>query len=81
VALAPILDPKIPFLAAALDLQKVQVQLQAVIPDLRQVRAARLVRHIHISTRIPDRRPYTEAILTLCEQRLRAMAKASLKPR
>lgn len=29
-----------------------------------------LVRHIHISTRIPERRPYTEAILSLCEARL-----------
>lgn len=30
-----------------------------------------LVRHIHISYRIPARRPYTEAILDLCENRLR----------
>ncbi|MGP1384836.1 MAG: phosphotransferase family protein [Thainema sp.] len=30
-----------------------------------------LVRHIHISTRIPTRRPYTESILSLCEGRLR----------
>ncbi|MBE9113788.1 phosphotransferase, partial [Nodosilinea sp. LEGE 07298] len=29
-----------------------------------------LVRHLHISTRIPSRRPYTEAILKLCETRL-----------
>ncbi len=29
-----------------------------------------LVRHIHISTRIPARQPYTESILSLCERRL-----------
>lgn len=33
-----------------------------------------LVRHIHISSRIPERRPYTEAILALCEARMREMA-------
>ncbi|PSN11982.1 hypothetical protein C7293_22165 [filamentous cyanobacterium CCT1] len=29
-----------------------------------------LVRHLHISTRIPSRRPYTERLLGLCETRL-----------
>ncbi|PSR16852.1 aminoglycoside phosphotransferase, partial [filamentous cyanobacterium CCP3] len=29
-----------------------------------------LVRHLHISTRIPNRRPYTEPLLELCETRL-----------
>ncbi|MBW4482550.1 MAG: aminoglycoside phosphotransferase family protein [Tildeniella torsiva UHER 1998/13D] len=32
-----------------------------------------LVRHIHISTRIPSRRPYTEALLSLSETRLANM--------
>ena len=36
-----------------------------------------LVRHIHISTRIAARRPYTEALLTLCETRLQSQ---SLEP-
>ncbi|MBH8551461.1 phosphotransferase [Nostocaceae cyanobacterium CENA357] len=30
-----------------------------------------LVRHIHISTRFPERRPFTEELLNLCEQRLK----------
>ena len=30
-----------------------------------------LVRHVHISTRIPARRPFTEALLTLAEDRLK----------
>jgi len=29
-----------------------------------------LVRHIYISTQIAERRPFTEALLELCEQRL-----------
>lgn len=29
-----------------------------------------LVRHIHISTLFPERRPFTEALLSLCEKRL-----------
>lgn len=29
------------------------------------------VRHIHISTQFPERRPFTEALLNLCEQRLK----------
>ncbi|MDZ7995958.1 MAG: phosphotransferase family protein [Nostoc sp. EfeVER01] len=29
-----------------------------------------LVRHIYISTQFPERRPFTEALLNLCEQRL-----------
>lgn len=32
-----------------------------------------LVRHIHLSTLFEDRRPYTEALLTLCETRLDEM--------
>lgn len=32
-----------------------------------------LVRHIHISTQFPERRPFTEALLSLCEQRLAAI--------
>lgn len=35
-----------------------------------------LVRHIAISTHIPERRPYTEAILDLCETRLHSMVYA-----
>lgn len=30
-----------------------------------------LVRHIHISTLFPERRPFTEFLIRLCEQRLR----------
>ncbi len=30
-----------------------------------------LVRHIHISTQFPERRPFTEVLLHLCEQRLK----------
>lgn len=32
-----------------------------------------LVRHIHISTRIPSRRHLTAAMLTLCETRLQPL--------
>jgi thiamine kinase-like enzyme len=35
-----------------------------------------LVRHIHISTRIRDRRPLTATILSLCETRLRQLSAA-----
>ena len=38
--------------------------------------ALTLVRHIHISTGIAARRPYTEAILTLCETRIRDLLTA-----
>ncbi|AHY47984.1 Phosphotransferase enzyme family [Rubrobacter radiotolerans] len=31
-----------------------------------------LVRHVHISHRIPERKPFTEVILSLCEERLLA---------
>jgi hypothetical protein len=30
-----------------------------------------LVRHVYLSTQFPDRKPFTEAILVLCEQRIR----------
>jgi thiamine kinase-like enzyme len=46
--------------------------------DLRQAIAhytlLSLVRHIHISTRIPARHPLTETLLTLCETRSRQWA-------
>ena len=40
-----------------------------------------LVRHIHISTRIAARRPYTEALLTLCETRLQSQSPEPLRLR
>ncbi|MGB3199437.1 MAG: phosphotransferase [Nodosilinea sp.] len=40
-----------------------------------------LVRHIHISTRIANRRPYTEALLALCETRLASLKSERLVPR
>ncbi|WP_204141630.1 phosphotransferase [Halomicronema sp. CCY15110] len=39
------LDPKIPFLADALDLHQAQTQLQPIFPNLREVTAATLIRH------------------------------------
>lgn len=39
------LDPKIPFLADALDRHQAQAQLQTLFPDLRAVTTATLVRH------------------------------------
>ena len=32
-----------------------------------------LVRHIYLSNQFPERRPYTEALLNLCEQRLESI--------
>jgi len=37
---------------------------------LRDYVTLAFVRHIHISTCIPERHPYTEAILEICERRL-----------
>lgn len=79
MTLAPILDPKIPFLADALDLPQVQSQLQTVMPDLPQVRAARVVRHK------PGRRALiaydlaggTEALTVLGKIRAKGMDAAS----
>lgn len=42
---ATVIDPKIPFLAAALDLPQAQGQLHRAIPQLCRVTAATLVRH------------------------------------
>ena len=38
--------------------------------SVRAYAALTIVRHIHITTRIPERRPWTQRWLSLCEQRL-----------
>jgi thiamine kinase-like enzyme len=39
-------------------------------PAIQAYTTLTLVRHIHISTLFPERRPFTEALLNLCEQQL-----------
>ncbi|WP_414751931.1 phosphotransferase [Anabaena sp. CCY 9910] len=39
-------------------------------PAIQAYTTLTLVRHIHISTLFPERRPFTETLLNLCEQRL-----------
>lgn len=42
----------------------------AVLPAVHTYAALTLVRHIHLSTLFADRRPFTAALLELCEERL-----------
>jgi hypothetical protein len=48
----------------------VQLAGEAFCPAIDAYTTLTLVRHIYISTQFGDRRPFTEALLQLCEQRL-----------
>ncbi len=51
------------------------VALTALTQEIERYTLLSLVRHIHISTRIARRRPYTAALLALCEARLASLAR------
>ncbi len=56
----------------ALEKQFLQLAGKRFRISLHVYKTLTLVRHIYISTRIPERRPFTEPLLVLCEKRLRA---------
>ena len=48
----------------------VQLYGEAIYPAVQSYATLTLVRHIYLSTQFPERRPFTESLLELCEQRL-----------
>jgi Phosphotransferase enzyme family len=48
----------------------VELSGEAARPAVRAYAGLTLARHVYLSTRFPDRRPYTERLLELCEERL-----------
>jgi hypothetical protein len=54
----------------ALEERFVELSGERVRPSVRAYAVLTLVRHIYLSTRFPDRRPWTEPLLGLCEERL-----------
>jgi hypothetical protein len=56
----------------ALEERFVELSGERVRPSVRAYAALTLVRHIYLSTRFPDRRPWMEPLLDLCEERLNA---------
>jgi Phosphotransferase enzyme family len=54
----------------ALEERFVELSGERVRPAVRAYAVLTLVRHIYLSTRFPDRRPWTEPLLNLCEERL-----------
>lgn len=55
---------------AALEERFVELSGEVTRAAVRSYTTLTLVRHIYISTQIAERRPFTEALLELCEQRL-----------
>jgi thiamine kinase-like enzyme len=55
---------------AAMEERFVRFHGEVIRQAIQSYATLTLVRHIYISTQICDRRPFTEAILELCEQRL-----------
>ncbi len=55
---------------AALEEHFVKLSGEVIRAAVRSYTTLTLVRHIYISTQIAERRPFTEALLELCEQRL-----------
>ncbi|WP_414562127.1 MULTISPECIES: aminoglycoside phosphotransferase family protein [unclassified Anabaena] len=47
-----------------------QLTTDKYLPAIETYTTLTLVRHIHISTQFPERRPFTPELLNLCEQRL-----------
>src|SRR5207249_11416229 len=54
----------------ALEERFVELSGEATRPAVRAYATLTLARHVYLSTRFPDRRPYTERLLELCEERL-----------
>jgi len=54
----------------AMEERFVELSGEAVRPAVRTYAVLTLVRHIYLSTRFPVRRPWTEPLLRLCEERL-----------
>ena len=46
---------------------------KAARPRVRAYATLTLVRHIYLSSRTPERMPWTERLIQLCEQRLEAL--------
>jgi len=60
----------------ALEERFIELSGEAVRPSLRAYAALTLVRHVYLSSRSPERRAFTEQLLSLSEERL----SASLRP-
>ncbi len=65
------------FVERAMEDHFVMLAGKRVRPAVRVYTILTLVRHIHLSTLFEDRRPYTEALLALCETRLHEMNRYS----
>jgi len=57
-------------LEEALEERFVELSGEKVRPAVRSYKTLTLARHIHLSTLFPERRPFTESLLLLCEERL-----------
>jgi hypothetical protein len=60
---------------AAMEERFVELSGEACRPAVRAYAALTLSRHVYLSTRFPERRPFTAALLELCEQRLSESAR------
>ncbi|MFQ5570226.1 MAG: phosphotransferase [Rhodothermales bacterium] len=65
---------------AALEETYIALHGASIRPAIRAYATLTLVRHIHLSTLFPDRRPFTERLLDLCEQRLLGSPSAMPRP-
>jgi aminoglycoside phosphotransferase (APT) family kinase protein len=54
----------------ALEERFVELSGEGTRPAVRAYAALTLARHVYLSTRLPDRRPWTASLLELCEERL-----------
>lgn len=54
----------------ALEERFIELSGEAMRPTVRAYAVLTLARHIYLSTRFPERRPWTECLLELCEERL-----------
>jgi aminoglycoside phosphotransferase (APT) family kinase protein len=59
----------------ALEERFIELSGEAVRPAVRGYAVLTLARHIYLSTRFPERRPWTERLLELCEERLGVAAR------
>lgn len=62
----------------ALEERFVELSGEAVRPAVRAYAALTLARHVYLSTRFPERRSTTEALLDLCEERLGVAARGNV---
>jgi hypothetical protein len=63
---------------SALEERFVELSGEAVRPAVHAYAALTLVRHIYLSTRFPERRPFTERLLSLCEERLGVASRSAV---